>query len=192
MREKDQEIDALQEKVDHLRAININMGRERREQQAAQEAEVSKLQKSLFQNITETRWQPMDDAVASRELDLLQTSISQFAKRYAIAGFQGVKPWSSEQLEDFAKVLHSEEIAHYSSEPALLESLDLSYGPRLCLNALLSSAVYKDCFQNPFMFLGHYLRAHLDSESSNSSVAQEDPSEAFFGFYTRAHYGKPS
>ena len=111
MREKDQEIDALQEQVDHLRAININMGRERREQQAAQEAEVSKLQKSLFQNITETRWQPMDDAVVSRELDLLQNSISQFAKRYAIAGFQGVKSWSSEQLEDFAKVLRSEEIA---------------------------------------------------------------------------------
>jgi hypothetical protein len=128
----------------------------------------------------------------SRELDNLQNSISQFARRYAIEGFHGVKFWSSEQLKDFGKVLHSKGIAHYSCEQALLDSLDQSYGPKLCLNALLSSAVYKDCFENPFMFLGYYLRAQLGSESSKSAVAQEDPSEAFLDLYIRAHFGKSS
>jgi len=145
-------------------------------QQAAHNAEVSELQESVFRNISETRWPPMNDTTVSHELESLQNTIARFSKSYAIEGTQGSKAWSEERLADLSTALRKNDVSA-ASEQALLRILEMRYGPRLCLNGLLSAAVHMAVFVNPFFFL---------VDSSNLPT----PAEVFEDFFKRASVGK--
>lgn len=149
LRSKDQTIDDLEAKVLKLDHVRKRLEEDLHER----EDEINKMQESVFQNISETRWQPLDDAVISNDLMLLQSSIARFAKSYAI---EGSKAWPDERLVQLAEALRSKNVAIFNSTQELSQLIELRYGPRLCLSGLLSAAVHAMVFTNPFFFLADH------------------------------------
>ena len=179
LRNKNQTIADLQNTISVLDTEFKKLEQHHLEQQAANELKITKLQESVFRNVVPTRWQPMDDAAVTHELAMLQSSVTRFAKTFAVEGGRAPETWSSNRLVELAGLLRESDVAGFTTHQAMLDVLELRYGPRLCLSGLLSSAVHRAVFVNPFFFL-----VNPDEEFY--------PSDMFFDIYKQARNRKRS
>jgi len=138
-----------------------SLEKQQADQKAAQDAEVRRLQQSAFQVIKEDRWQPLDDATVNLGLVDIQSSAAQIAKKYALESLGSMKS-QPERLEELAKALNEQGVASIKSEGAMVELLAARHSVRICLTSLLSSAIFRLVFGNPFFFMTDNLQEKFE------------------------------
>lgn len=142
------------------------------------EFEIQQAQIKSFRNMKQGRWLPIEESSVQGKLELLQSNIKQWAKKfYAVKNMKEVdsilKPKPTEHdalLGSLSKVVRMVDGAF---PPQLSEA---RHAPFLCLNALLAHEIYGHILADPFFFLEDDISPIIDSLPADSSILKQRPS----------------
>lgn len=141
------------------------------------EYEIQQSQIKSFRNMKQGRWLPLEESSVQGKLELLQSSIKQWAKFYAVKNMS--------EVGSIFKQKPAEQKALLGSLGTVVRLVDgdlprqLSEGrqaPFLCLNALLANAIYMHILADPFFFLEDDISPIIDSLPTDSSILKQRPS----------------
>ena len=180
-----QEISKLQRQVADLNEDIMSLKERHADEQAKHkqtfEAEIQQLQRQAFQGIEDNRFQPLDDTSVSASLGKLQSSITTFAKTYALDSLASLKSQPDGLLMELKHLLEDGGVAILASTDSLLELAEMRHSGRLLLTGLLSSAVHTKVFSNPFFFMSDGLQSEFDALPDTYNYLKErvDIADAF-------------
>jgi TolA-binding protein len=153
-------------------------------QKQAYEGEIQHLQTQAFRGQRSDRFQPDDDSTIASHFVRIQGRIMVFAKRYATNSSNHLESLPDRSLAQLRSALNDAGVATLSSNRELLEVAKPRHGARLCLTGLLSSAVHRMAFDNPFFFMSDCVHYQFDASVRGGQYGsvRMDSAHAFKNF----------
>ena len=141
------------------------------------EFEIQQAQLKSFRNMKQGRWLPLEESSIQGKLELLQSSLKQWAKSCAVKIMKEVELAFKQKPAEQTNLLQSlGQVVCLVDGVLPRELAEGKQAPFLCLNALLANEIYTHILADPFFFLEDDISPIIDSLPADSSILKQRPS----------------